>query len=311
MFLSDCEDRAAVYLNGSPLGTWGRGPGATRELLSASFRKGANLVTVLMDNLGRFSDEPNLGQSRGLFGPVYGARKLPLEGGKRKLFEGFARRMIPRTLVHLTEELEAGPIWSTEIALSLPKVAPVHLSFAGVPHHVAVLCNDRQAKFFPRSWTGTNFGDLKLGNELKKGKNVLKLLMWGEPSADVLKSFRLHLLEEDLSERGAWSIRRWSAPEPGGRVVGKDMPAWYVSHFKDAGSEEPLFLHIIGAKKGQVFLNGHNVGRFWTVGPQENYYLPSCWLKEENELMLFEEQGLIPAGSALEFRRLGAYHKEA
>ena len=63
--------------------------------------------------------------------------------------------------------------------------------------------------------------------------------------------------------------------------------------------------------KGQIFLNGHNVGRFWTVGPQEDYYLPSCWLKEENELMLFEEQGLIPAGSALELRRLGPYHKEA
>jgi hypothetical protein len=311
LFLPDCEDRAALYLNGAPLGVWGRGPGATRELMSASLHRGPNVITVLADNLGRFCDEPNLGQPRGLFGHVYGAASLPLDILKRKPFEGFNRRMIPRTLVHLTAELEASPVWSIEIPVSLPRVAPIHLSFADVPHHVAVLCNDRQAKFFPRSWTGTNFGDLKLGNELKKGRNLIKLLVWGAAAPDLLKKFRLHLLEENLTEGGAWSFRRWTTPEPGGRVVGKDMPAWYVSHFKYSPWDEPLFLHIIGAKKGQVFLNGNNVGRFWTVGPQEDYYLPSCWLKEENELMLFEEQGLIPAGSALDFRRLGPYHKEA
>jgi hypothetical protein len=176
---------------------------------------------------------------------------------------------------------------------------------------VAVLCNDRQAKFFARSWTGASFGDLTLGAELRKGKNLLKLLFWGEPAADVMRSFRLHLLAENVTAGASWSFRRWSLPEPGGRVVGKGFPAWYVSHFKCAALEEPLFLHVIGAKKGQIFLNGHNAGRFWTVGPQEHYYLPSCWLKEENELTLFEEQGLIPAGSSLEFRRLGPYRKDS
>jgi hypothetical protein len=176
---------------------------------------------------------------------------------------------------------------------------------------VAALCNDRQAKFFPRHWSGENFGDLTLGNELRKGRNLLRILLWGGPAPDILKKFRLHLLSEDLSQGGTWSFRRCEPPQAGGRVVGKGLAAWYVSHFPYAAGPEPLFLHIIGAKKGQVFLNGHNAGRFWTVGPQEDYYLPSCWLKAENELMLFEEQGLIPAGSTLEFRRLGPYRKES
>jgi hypothetical protein len=302
LFLPACEDRAAVYLNGAPLGVWGRGPGASRAPMPAAFRRGANELTILVDNLGRFSDEPNLGQPKGLFGDIYDAQPMPLSAGKAKPFGDFSRRMVPRGFAHLAEELEAGPVWAIDLPLPMAKVAPVHLSFANVPNHLAVLCNDRQAKFFPRHWSGENFGDVTLGNELKKGRNLLRLLVWGPEPQGVLKKFSLHLLADNVSQSADWSFRLWSPPSPGARVVGKDMPAWYVAHFKSAGAEEPLFLHIIGAKKGQVYLNGHNVGRFWTVGPQEDYYLPSCWLKEENELLVFEEQGLIPAGSSLELR---------
>ena len=41
-------------------------------------------------------------------------------------------------MAHLASELEGGPVWSIEVPLSLAKVAPVHLSFEGVPHHVAI-----------------------------------------------------------------------------------------------------------------------------------------------------------------------------
>jgi hypothetical protein len=30
---------------------------------------------------------------------------------------------------------------------------------------------------------------------------------------------------------------------------------------------------------GFVYLNGHNLGRYWEVGPQREFYLPECWLK--------------------------------
>ena len=307
LLFPDCEDRAIVYVNGSLLGTWGRGPGATREPVSASLRRGTNVVTLLVDNLGHFSDEPNLGQLKGLFGHVYDAKPLPGTGFKKKAYEGFSRRMVPRALVHLAPELESTPAWSLELPISLSKVAPIHLSFAGLPHHVAVLCNDRQAKFFPRTASGTNFGDVTLGSELRQGKNLLRLLVWGDVAADVAKKVCLHSLVENLSLEAAWSMRRWEPPQVLGRIVGKNMPAWYVAHFKYAGAEQPLFLKIYAAHKGQVFLNGHNVGRFWNIGPQEFYYLPSCWLREENELMIFEEEGLIPAESVLEFRPLGPY----
>ena len=97
------------------------------------------------------------------------------------------------------------------------------------------------------------------------------------------------------------------AAESGGRVVGKNLPAWYASKFRYNPTGVPLFLHILAAKKGQVFLNGRNVGRFWTIGPQHYYYLPECWLQQQNELLLFTEGGENPSGSRLEYRPLGPF----
>ena len=50
------------------------------------------------------------------------------------------------------------------------------------------------------------------------------------------------------------------------------------------------FLDMEKWGKGIVFVNGHNLGRYWKVGPQQTLYLPGCWLKEgENEVVVFEQ----------------------
>ncbi len=41
--------------------------------------------------------------------------------------------------------------------------------------------------------------------------------------------------------------------------------------------------------KGVVWVNGHNLGRYWNVGPQQTLYLPAEWLKKgNNSIMVFE-----------------------
>jgi beta-galactosidase len=38
-----------------------------------------------------------------------------------------------------------------------------------------------------------------------------------------------------------------------------------------------------------VWLNGHNLGRYWNVGPQQTLYIPAEWLVTgKNELIVFE-----------------------
>jgi len=41
--------------------------------------------------------------------------------------------------------------------------------------------------------------------------------------------------------------------------------------------------------KGVVWVNGHNLGRYWGIGPQQTLYLPAEWLKKgDNEIVVLE-----------------------
>ncbi|HMK05540.1 MAG TPA: beta-galactosidase [Ferruginibacter sp.] len=41
--------------------------------------------------------------------------------------------------------------------------------------------------------------------------------------------------------------------------------------------------------KGMVYVNGHNLGRHWNVGPQQRLYCPAGWLKKgNNEIIVFD-----------------------
>jgi beta-galactosidase len=42
-------------------------------------------------------------------------------------------------------------------------------------------------------------------------------------------------------------------------------------------------------KKGVVWVNGHNLGRYWYVGPQQRLYCPASWLKKgTNEIVVLD-----------------------
>jgi hypothetical protein len=56
----------------------------------------------------------------------------------------------------------------------------------------------------------------------------------------------------------------------------------------------PFKLSLPGLGKGQLWLNGHNLGRYWHIGPQEFYKVSASWLQAENELLIFEEEGGQP-----------------
>ena len=52
------------------------------------------------------------------------------------------------------------------------------------------------------------------------------------------------------------------------------------------------FLNMEAWGKGQVYINGHAVGRFWSIGPQQTLYVPGCWLKKgKNEIIVLDVIG--------------------
>jgi beta-galactosidase len=49
------------------------------------------------------------------------------------------------------------------------------------------------------------------------------------------------------------------------------------------------FLDISKLGKGALWINGHPIGRFWNIGPQQTLYVPAPWLKKgENEIVIFD-----------------------
>lgn len=57
--------------------------------------------------------------------------------------------------------------------------------------------------------------------------------------------------------------------------------------------------------KGIVYVNGHNLGRYWNVGPQFRLYCPGVWLKKgDNDIVIFDmhqiEPGIIKGVETLE-----------
>lgn len=52
------------------------------------------------------------------------------------------------------------------------------------------------------------------------------------------------------------------------------------------------FLNMEAFGKGQVYVNGHALGRFWRIGPQQTLYIPGCWLKKgRNEVIVLDVIG--------------------
>ena len=72
-------------------------------------------------------------------------------------------------------------------------------------------------------------------------------------------------------------------------------PAFFKGEFelKDVGD---TFLDLSRWKKGVVWVNGRNLGRFWEAGPQRDLFVPGCWLnKGKNEVVVFDLERTTPA----------------
>jgi beta-galactosidase len=64
------------------------------------------------------------------------------------------------------------------------------------------------------------------------------------------------------------------------------------------GTPADTFLDMRGWTKGIVWVNGHCLGRYWDIGPQQTLYLPGCWLKPgANKVELIDFFG--PRGKAV------------
>ena len=65
------------------------------------------------------------------------------------------------------------------------------------------------------------------------------------------------------------------------------LPCFYRASFR-ARAGVDTFLDMGGWTKGVVWINGFNLGRYWSVGPQRTLYVPGELLREENVVEILE-----------------------
>jgi beta-galactosidase len=64
----------------------------------------------------------------------------------------------------------------------------------------------------------------------------------------------------------------------------------------DLGTVGDTYFDMSGWKKGVVWVNGHNLGRYWEIGPQKRLFCPATFLKAgTNEIVVFDLLTLVPA----------------
>ena len=110
----------------------------------------------------------------------------------------------------------------------------------------------------------------------------------------------------------AWTLKRWTMtpisddyyrasrsfdsdahPNSLGKPLGDHMGkrGYYRGYF-NLSKVGDTFLNFETWGKGQVYVNGHAMGRIWSIGPQQTLYVPGCWLKKgKNEVIVLDVVG--------------------
>jgi beta-galactosidase len=126
-------------------------------------------------------------------------------------------------------------------------------------------------------------GRVNFGAEVhdRKGLHAPVTLHPANGQAVELENWQVFTLPLDDAMRAGL---QFSAPKP-------NEPAFWRASLK---VDEPhdTFLDLRTWSKGFVWVNGHNLGRFWNIGPQQTMYLPGPWLKGgENEVIILDLLG--------------------
>ena len=91
-----------------------------------------------------------------------------------------------------------------------------------------------------------------------------------------LKDWEIYPLP--LDHPGSWQFSQGAAPGPALHRGG-----FQVKQIGDT------FLDLRGWGKGVVWVNGHNLGRYWEIGPQQSLFVPAPWLVAgENEAIVLD-----------------------
>ncbi len=337
------NDRAHLFVDGDYAGTLGVGPDGPTLALPLALPPGPHDLRLLVDNLGRFNYGAGLGERKGLTDTLYwGGQQEDLTRGWTALWQEatFAGEAIANAKpAHVRPDAEnvdlsafpfSGPdVWLLR-EFHVPPGRRALLYFTGDRNPGGLYINGQNIIRFSRHYGG-GFFKYDVSDKLNPdGQNFIALYIRDYAGFP----WRAWLLTYDPAQpiEAEWSFRAGVTPDDRRPPTADRRPPTHNSYRQgiplgpftihhspftiffrtrfpyhpDTYGPGPFKLSLHGLRKGQLWLNGHNLGRYWQIGPQEFYKVPVSWLQAENELLIFEEAGGLPEEVRLWVDELGA-----
>ncbi|XP_066467702.1 beta-galactosidase-1-like protein isoform X2 [Tiliqua scincoides] len=125
-----------------------------------------------------------------------------------------------------------------------------------------------------------NMGHINFGSNHSDFKGLIHNLTLGYT---ILSNWLIYPLDVDLAVSPTWPLPN----------KGSTGPMFYRGTFTTGGINQDSYIKLPGWSKGQVWINGFNLGRFWPVrGPQHTLFVPGPFLSASapNNITVLELQ---------------------
>jgi beta-galactosidase len=294
LILPRIEDPARVFLNNEYIGL-------VNDLGAASIQlpieKGKNTIRLLVQNMGRYNFTQALGEPKGV------SESPSLDGKVVDLLDNWKVEGIGKT-----HSLRNIPDIEGRISLMLEFVNDEGFDKAIIVGEglQRIQVNDGSPLMLVTNETAWNrfdapYGVAEVSHLLNDGYNEFEFDGQGLKGISKLKLY----LYKEANQIENWTIQSAALlNEPNDwqkidHLFTKDKvaPCWYkttFSTFLQSADTAKVKIRLDGLSKGVFWVNDFCLGRYWQIGPQEEYKIPASILKQENELIIFDEEGCSP-----------------
>lgn len=312
-------DRLQFFLDGESIGMIGKGP-AAESTLNVNIKPDSKYIVALADNTGRISGGSVMDENKGLYGHII--EEIAFKAGKAKTVTADPIDVLGySTPIFGVREGETTHHNRLQWSFKHLKKSSIYFEIPPVNARMIILLNDEPIRLVGAMRRTM----IELDNEaIKRGNNVLEIAIHLDSptheQADELAEEVLETLVKEIafieganvvSEKSEWSFAKWEAPSeidfdsvPKSKVSSTGSPSWWKTSFETPELDLALSFDTTGLTKGQVYVNGHALGRYFSstsdgkaVEPSLPLAIPSCWVNDEgaNELLIFDEHGASPA----------------